>query len=785
MDGENKYIWGDWINFSEMEDVPSEKEQSIENNIDDWTDWGISEDTKAVTQVEPSKVDNISNLYAENVANNHMPWDDWEDDYIENETPREKTFQEKLYDFDPKSELKESEIEFIKTLYIQNDELLDTLNPDLLKSKYMQLFSVEQLGKMACDTDFQKKLLSFNNEQYKIFSECCKNINERGNDWALAINTLADGVKKTQFAELVNDVYQHKEFSIENLTHLLQCDDNYFNIKSVEQLHNFQAIKTNVCKQILEDPNNLDNLSDSIKEMDALERIKFAKCEQEYGISLIHAKLLCQKYGWCILNSGEKIGDNQTHEMLVNLISIIKANHVEDILCVRSSEKSKFDNKSFREIDAQLRRTFTSMYNSSFYHPQQENFLEFESFEGKQVPVYDAGVEFMMCTHVVGAFSTSNEGDGSYKDKWNASKIQSHVFCTRLVSNEAVEIASNKDNTVCYGFTDFSQDAIVASAPWDMASISYNKRFDTIGEMDKAKKMTGCEGSGARFLPPKEQINNTRTNGSETNWDRFDDIDTRKQPSYLVYIADNTDTSQYKETYSYSETIKAASEFGIPIVVIDRKKVLDNEHKQIDKMMREYLETHDVKIMRDIIQRFENNRTTGFSQTCAKLYESEFPLLSSEKGDFKSLQDIATTLLETNPKNAQSLVDVLSSEVVKSPNNHNEFCEIIYGIKDKCPTVRIDLNTHLENDLGITKDFRLPQKVGPYSYKSFHKKRMDELRNKCQKNETAPINGEQTTRSIVELRGISPTAKAPCRPQTIKIDPNTLRLYQDKILKSN
>ena len=28
------------------------------------------------------------------------------DDYIENETPREKTFQEKLYDFDPKSELK-------------------------------------------------------------------------------------------------------------------------------------------------------------------------------------------------------------------------------------------------------------------------------------------------------------------------------------------------------------------------------------------------------------------------------------------------------------------------------------------------------------------------------------------------------------------------------------------------------------------------------------------------------------------------------------------------------
>ena len=63
MAGEDKDIWGDWINFSEMEEIPSEKEQSIENNIGDWADWGISEDTNAVTPVEPSTVESISNLY--------------------------------------------------------------------------------------------------------------------------------------------------------------------------------------------------------------------------------------------------------------------------------------------------------------------------------------------------------------------------------------------------------------------------------------------------------------------------------------------------------------------------------------------------------------------------------------------------------------------------------------------------------------------------------------------------------------------------------------------------
>ncbi len=311
-----------------------------------------------------------------------------------------------------------------------------------------------------------------------------------------------------------------------------------------------------------------------------------------------------------------------------------------------------------------------------------------------------------------------------------------------------METAGNKDGTICYGFTDFSQDAIVASAPWNMASISYNKRFDTIGEMDKGKKMGGCEGSGARFLPPKEQVNNTRTNGSETNWDRFDNTGDRKQPSYLVYIADNTNTSEYRETQSYIETIKAASEFDIPVVLVDRKKVLDNEHKQIDKMMRRYSETHDVKILRNIIQKFENNRTTGYFQTCSKLYEREFPLLSSESNDFKSLQSITTTLLEMNPEDAQSLVDVLSCEAVKSHSQHNEFCKIIYGIKNKCPSVKIDLNTHLKNQLGITKEPSCPQKVCSHFFKSFHNKRMEELRSKVQKNEIALDDKEQPARPI-------------------------------------
>ncbi len=121
------------------------------------------------------------------IGENEDAWEDWENDYVKEEIPHEKTFQEKLDDFDPKNELNNSEIEFIKELYAENDELLDTLNPLLLKSEYMQLFSVKQLSRIVCDVDFQAKLLSLNNEQYKIFSECCKTITEQGNNWSVPV----------------------------------------------------------------------------------------------------------------------------------------------------------------------------------------------------------------------------------------------------------------------------------------------------------------------------------------------------------------------------------------------------------------------------------------------------------------------------------------------------------------------------------------------------------------------------------------------------------------------
>ena len=406
-----------------------------------------------------------------------------------------------------------------------------------------------------------------------------------------------------------------------------------------------------------------------------------------------------------------------------SLTNIINAPTVANVMGLNVAYSEQENNKTFTELDTELRRSFATAYNQSFYHPQEKDKIGVEIYDGKSVDVYDAGTDFMMCSHVIGAFSPTKSGQNA-KDMWNVPQRKSHVFCTRLIANEALEVAI--EDKLCYGFTDFDGDALIASAPWDMASIRNNIKFDTVDDMDAQKYMNAVEGSGARFLMPSEQINNTRDGGSETNWDRFDGNGMRKQPNYVIFIADSLEEDDYKYGKLYQESVCAAAQFGIPMVVIDREKVMGNEHRQINKLIEEYKQNHNPQTLDRLLQRFENNRTTCYGQRYEYIYKEEFPLLAKDKIGFKSLQEIVEDVWDGNSERAQNLVDALSKLVIRSPNQEKEFCEIIYGIKEKCPSVKIDLDKHLADYLGITQKSSRPQKVGQYYLKSFHHKREQE-----------------------------------------------------------
>ncbi|MEE6207898.1 MAG: hypothetical protein VZR95_07590 [Alphaproteobacteria bacterium] len=634
------------------------------------------------------------------------------------------------------------DVDLMRKLYLENKELFQQIELPLITKKYTQTLPSDIIARVACDQKFQQKLLALNEDEYNLFIKCLKTAQSHGANLVTAADKLVTGIKNPQFSELIADCIQNGSPNTETLNILLNQEENYFGIKTVTQMNNYPAIKKLLCNKILQNPEDETSLTEPLMRISPEDRVKFAQTEKEFGISLSQAKLLCQKYGHGILVSDEIICNNEVHSCLQKLTDIIEAPTNEAVLTVKNTSENRQQPLTFDEIDTSMRRQFADSYNKAFYQPNDQDKIAIETYNGKTVDIYDAGVEFTMCTHVVGAYSDSDERVNT-QERWNPSVRQSHVFCTRLIANEALEVA--KEGALCYGFTNFDKDALIASAPWDMASIKNNLTFNTVGDMDAQKIMQAHEGSGARFLTPTEQINHTRTDESETNWDRFNSDGSRKQPSYIVFIAGSLKDTEYKNTPLYQQSIQAAAQFNIPIVLIDREKVIANEHQAINQLIEEYKKTHNPKTLNRLISRFENNRTTCYNKHTAGIYQKQFPLLKTDKsGDFKSLQEIIEQISDNNPQHTQHLVDALSAQAVLSLNQHSEFCKLIYDIKDKCPDVKVDINSHLKKHLGITQKPCNPAKISQYYMSSFYAKA------EAEKNPTVQNKTQNTDNSYTE-----------------------------------
>ena len=534
--------------------------------------------------------------------------------------------------------------EIFKQMYDMNSDLLKTINFEILSEKFISKLTFEELSRIVCDKKFQETLINLHDNQYALFFQLKDTFLTKDN-WITGSNMIIKALNNSEFNQLSETVLKNTNTDIlKSYFNIINQEQNYFGIESIDQLENYEQIKNDVCSSILNNPENIECLTEHIESLSSLDRVKFATIEKNFGISLNQAKLLCQKYGFNIENSQEIIGNEKIHTLLKNLTQIISSSSIEQI---KNLELDNICIENFNNIDTEIRDSLAQMYNDKFYKPNEKDIIEVKEIDGKKVPIYNAGTNFYMCSHVVGAFSSGKKDEQSYQESWNIPKRTNHVFCTRMISNECLELA--KEEQICYGFTDFDNSALVASAPWDMASMDLNKQFDTVGTMDAEKTMSACEGSSSRFLTPMEQINNTRTDGNETNWDRFNSNGEKKQPSYIICIADSMSNADYKNSPNYQESLAVASQYGIPLVMIDREKVIENEHNEIEKMLQEFEKTQNPTLINRIIQRFENNRTTGYHQKCEEKYKNEFPLRNSD--EYLSLESLVTKLTDVSKEN--------------------------------------------------------------------------------------------------------------------------------------
>lgn len=183
-------------------------------------------------------------------------------------------------------------------------------------------------------------------------------------------------------------------------------------------------------------------------------------------------------------------------------------------------------------------------------------------------------------------------------------------------------------------------------------------------------------------------LDNTRGDYNELVYERRDlgenPVFYKKNPDYIVFIEeyenfdemltlykDNPKKIEYllrqkqDQERKWQESIKAAKDFGIPIVKINREKIAKSEYAKIAKAINEFRVTRNPDLLSQIITQFENNRV-GNCGLHAPIREKYFSQ-SNMSTIIKKLKDFISMEADEIIKNSLyfSLYKLITSEKEK------------------------------------------------------------------------------------------------------------------------
>ena len=566
----------------------------------------------------------------------------------------------------------ENVIELLKQMCANNEDLFFYIDDRFINSdKYLNLFGKEKFEILANFPEIQNMILKLDDVSLKIFTQYinyaqnqlqCRDNNLE--DWIPVADILLNAFENEKFRNLNESIRrlnfeQIPEEIKEKYLHIISKEENWFDIRNIEDINNYEQIRDDICRKLLNNPYNLEGIPNSIRNLSVRERMIFARLQLQFGIDFNEAKNLVNKYAL-------GLNDDQKKEGIGLLLLSIKK-----ILDTDDNDLNKlniqFDNDissstNYMEIlnlESKCRESYMRQYQEVVYSPTKkyQDLVDYNAhYNGKEIQVFEPHENFQMIIHALGAYSDKVIRE-DYKKDWNKSRIKNHGLCTSFISNNNLGTARVID--IIYGFDIFSPEQMLLCAPWDIVSTGANTMFSSSSVKYDFK-------NGVKFMAPEEQINNTRYTHNEIVLERRyfskGNLSKKMQPSYIVYNPDYLEgkstqqidsimlnREEYLKEYMkndprWIESQKAAAQFDIPIVILDRAWISYNESLKLEEKMNNFEATKDISIIPQIINAFENNRSGNriYHNTIYKKWFSEIKLEQYINRMKKAIEELPT-----------------------------------------------------------------------------------------------------------------------------------------------
>lgn len=297
----------------------------------------------------------------------------------------------------------------------------------------------------------------------------------------------------------------------------------------------------------------------------------------------------------------------EEYEYITNLNKIMNS----EVSVLKNLEKnykilSIYD--SFR-IENKLKQMYSKIYNYEIKCKIYTSKSFVENDLCKNLKIYNCPNEFMF---LISCLDFENEL-GNKKDYFLAwhntlNKTKDGVP-TSLISNENLHF----EKDFYFGFDGVAENGIK----------KMSNKVLSLSDDNKHNEM---------FITPKNLIDNTRDIRNTIIIDKYairpnynNSNIPNIEPDFMIVDKTKLDDSSYVEkVVNISEAFKTKrNKKGLPIIAIDKEKVVGNEVKKINYLFEKFRKTHDISTLKTLLTRSENNYCAFYNSNISTLFDVE------------------------------------------------------------------------------------------------------------------------------------------------------------------
>lgn len=492
-------------------------------------------------------------------------------------------------------------VERVREIYENYPTMLNHINSKFLLPQYQKI-SLNKLQLIVRINETKTALTMMNNYELELYTRMSNSVSEGTNGWNEIENNILLNFREDAYNELINDLIEKSKSDqkmtkeeLEMLTSLFSGysvnfeSGNTFNITKREELRNFEYIKNLTCDTILKNP-QLDNEND-IKSVDKYlkkftnlsetDRIKMAILEKYYNLTLKEAESITRTFADGIADiETENEEEINTIEIIRNIKNICECNNIDSLSQIKDMQYQMLDLSQSVLLRQNIKNIYQRLYKDTLYQIDEKDRIDDMYYKGTQIPIYYPGESFAM---VVKKVIPIDLPETSYEETWNKLDVplRFRTSVSYMTPENLLDLKGMYPQVI-FGFGENESYSIDEIYEKDAVSpFLFGDKLFTDEYESKYEKPSNLEAN--TYGGYNEMVINTLFQDKDGKIKKI-------KPSYIVYIQENQEEDK-ENNRLWEASLRAARDFRIPIVVLDREKI---QQQQIEQIVEKFL--HNGKV---------------------------------------------------------------------------------------------------------------------------------------------------------------------------------------------